>query len=262
MSSDTFLDKKWFKKLDFQTQQLINREGLDRKTIDEVFDKSTLHILGKLISDRIIDSIDFPISTGKEAIVFRALTPQKKYIALKIYRTSNTTYKHIAKYIIGDPRFRYATKSRRELIFQWAQKEFKNLERLRQKKLLVPQPHKIIKNVLVMQYLGTKNTPAPLLKETIIQNPKHICRQLLNNIKEMYQKAELVHADLSPYNIVIYRQKPYIIDVSQAVLTEHPHAQDFLKRDIKNIIQYFKKYGVDNDINHIYEQIIKTKTGR
>ena len=78
MSSDDFLDKKRLKKLDRELESLISRIGIDRKTQDEVFDKSTLHTFEKLISDRVIDILDFPISTGKEGNVFRAITPNKK----------------------------------------------------------------------------------------------------------------------------------------------------------------------------------------
>ena len=92
---DFHLDKKRTKKLDQQIQSIINRIGVDRKTQDEVFDKSTLQNLEKLISNKVIDSLDFPISTGKEGNVFRAITPNKEYVALKIYRTSNSTFKSV-----------------------------------------------------------------------------------------------------------------------------------------------------------------------
>ena len=106
MSSETFLDDKRLKKLDRELQALISLTGSDRKTQDEVFDKTTLRTLEKFISDGVIDILDFPISTGKEGNVFRGVTPDKKYVAIKIYRTSTATFKHISQYIIGDPRFK------------------------------------------------------------------------------------------------------------------------------------------------------------
>ncbi len=51
----------------------------------------------------------------------------------------------------------------------------------------------------------------------------------------MYKKARLVHGDVSAFNILIYRKKPYLIDVGQGVLLGHPNSHDFLKRDIKNM---------------------------
>ena len=213
MSSDDFLNDKWFKKLDNQTQHVINRIGVNRKTLDEVFDLSTLNRLGTLISHHKIDQVDFPISTGKEANIFRAITPKQKLVALKIYRTSNITFKHITKYIEGDPRFRLTTRSRQTIIHEWTKKEYKNLQRLHQAHIRVPKPLHRLGNILVMQYIGNKDTAAPLLKNVLPKKPEQVCTEILSFIKNIYSKPGLVHGDLSPYNILFYRQKPYMIDV-------------------------------------------------
>ncbi len=57
----------------------------------------------------------------------------------------------------------------------------------------------------------------------------------------MYKDAHLVHADLSEYNILFYRNNPYIIDVGQSVSVKHPMALEFLRRDIKNINNFFSR---------------------
>jgi RIO kinase 1 len=257
MSSDFFLHEKWIKKLDRQTQEVINRVGVDRKTLDEVFDKSTLLLLGKLISDKVIDYLDFPISTGKEAIIFRGVTSKKGFVALKIYRTSTLTFKHISKYIEGDPRFQIANKSKREIIYEWTIKEFKNLERLKKAKVRAPRPIKRAKNVLVMEYIGDAEKPAPLLRDVEVNDPEKICDTILNYIALMYSKAEIVHADLSAFNVLIYKGKPYLIDLGQGVILEHPLSHEFLKRDIHNIVQYFGKFGIKKDEEKILEKIVK-----
>ncbi len=256
MSSDFSLSDKWFKKLDKQLQNLIDKSGFDKKTLDEVFDKSTLLVLGKLISDKTIDYLDFPISTGKEANIFRGVLDKKKFVAIKIYRTSNATFKHITKYIIGDPRFDLSNKNRREVIFEWAKKEFRNLQRLDSIKINVPKPIKLIKNVLVFEYLGSSNSPSPLLKDVNLKNPELIFNRIIKYIDKMYEKAEIVHADLSQYNIIIHKNKPFIIDVGQAVIIKHPMAYDFLKRDIINITNYFKKYNIRAEPEKIYNDIV------
>ena len=257
MSSEDFLAEKWIKKLDQQTRNLIDRVGVDKKTLDKVFDKPTLLNLGKLISDKIIDYIDFPISTGKEAIVFRGITPTKKFVAIKIYRTSITIFKKISKYIEGDPRFHYIKKNRREIIYEWAIKEFKNLERLRQSKVRAPKPLKRIKNIVVMEYIGDKKHPAPQLIDVDLKNPKKVFDEVLKFISIMYQDADLVHADLSAYNILMYKNKPFIIDIGQGVLLEHPLANEFLKRDIHNIVQFFTKFEIAADEEKIIHTILK-----
>lgn len=53
-----------------------------------------------------------------------------------------------------------------------------------------------------------------------------------------------MHADLSEYNILYHDERLYIIDVSQSVEHEHPHAFDFLRKDISNMEDFFGRYGV------------------
>ena len=257
MSSDFFLDDKRLKKLDQELQQILDRDGVDRKTLDQVFDKPTLLSLGKLISDRVIATVDFPISTGKEANIFRASTPQKNFVAVKIYRVSTMTFKHIAKYIVGDPRFNCHNKSRRDIIYAWTTKEMKNLERLHQIKIPVPAPVKRLNNILVMEYIGDADQSAPLLKDVDVHYPQQLFTTLMDCIFQMYQKAGLVHADLSPYNVLMYKDKPYLIDLGQGVVLEHPMSSEFLKRDVHNIVHFFHRYGVKSKEQDLIDCIMR-----
>ncbi len=258
MSSDELLTDKWLKKLDRKSQVLLDRTVFNRKTFGEVFDTHTLLLLGKLISDGIIDQVDFPVSTGKEANIFRATTSEKKLVAIKIFRTATMTFKHIATYIEGDPRFNYGYKNRRDIIEEWARKEYKNLVLLRKAKVRVPAPIKCVQNVLLMEYIGDADKPAPLLKDVPLKQPTKVYDEIIQFITRMYQH-NIVHADLSAFNILFYRQKPYIIDVGQAVLLDHPSSSEFLKRDIHNILHYFKKYDIESDEQQLYESLLKKK---
>jgi RIO kinase 1 len=260
MSSDNFLNDKKLKKLDKEFQSIINKIGIDRKTSDEVFDKSSIKTLEKLISNRVLEILDFPISTGKEGNVFRGVTPEKKLVAVKIYRTSTSTFKHISKYIIGDPRFKSIHQKRRDIIFAWTKKEFKNLERLQKVKINAPKPIIFKKNVLIMEYIGDKNKPAPLLKDVNLKKPDEIFKILIKYISIMYKKAGLVHGDMSAYNVLYYKDKPYIIDLGPGVLIEHPNSHEYLKRDIHNIINYFKKYSIKADERKIFNSVINKKS--
>jgi RIO kinase 1 len=258
MSSDELLDDKWLKKLDRQSQVILDRAVFNRKTFGEVFDRQTLLLLGKLISNDIIDQVDFPVSTGKEANIFRGTTPEKEFVAIKIYRTSTMTFKHIASYIEGDPRFSYGYKNRRDIIEEWAKKEYKNLEVLRQANVRAPAPIKCVHNVLLMEYIGDATKSAPMLKDVKLKNPQKIFDEIITFITRMYKK-QIVHADLSAFNILIFRGKPYIIDVGQAVLLDHPSSSEFLKRDIHNIVHYFKKYDIESNEQELFENLVKKK---
>jgi RIO kinase 1 len=168
------------------------------------------------------------------------------------------TFKHIATYIEGDPRFKAGYKNRRDIIEEWAKKEFKNLERMRQAKVRVPAAVKRLHNILVMEYIGDKNTAAPMLKDVLLKHPQEIFDEIILFMTRMY-KAGIVHADLSCYNVLMYKEKPYIIDVGQAVLLDHASSFEFLQRDIHNIVQYFRKYGIQSDEQKIFKQVTKKK---
>jgi RIO kinase 1 len=258
MSSDELLNDKWLKKLDLQTQEILDRLVSDRRTFGEVFDRQTLLRLGKLISDKIINQMDFPLSTGKEANLFRGTTPENTFVAIKIYRTSTMTFKHIASYIQGDPRFKSELTNRRDIIKEWAKKEFKNLDLLQQANVRAPAPLRRLHNILVMEYIGDEHQAAPLLKDTPLKNPQKIFEEIMTFVSRMYATG-IVHADLSEYNILIFRQKPYIIDVGQAVLLDHPSSSEFLKRDIHNIVHYFKKYGIKQNEQEFFKKLTKKK---
>lgn len=66
-------------------------------------------------------------------------------------------------------------------------------------------------------------------------------------MKDLFVKANLIHADLSEYNILWYKGDCYFIDVSQAVEPCHENAFYFLMRDCKNITnvrksKYYSEY--------------------
>ncbi|MEM2899268.1 MAG: serine protein kinase RIO [Thermoplasmata archaeon] len=194
--------------------------------------------------DKVIDRIEFPISTGKEANVFRARTNLGGFLAVKIYRVDNATFRNISTYITGDPRFMHIAGKRKHLIEAWASKEYKNLIRLENAGIRVPKAVAQLENVLVMEYIGNENEPAPLLKDYEIKNPSNLYDTILEYMKKMYNNAELVHSDLSEYNILMNRGKPVIIDVAQAVTLRHPMAWEFLERDATNIAKFFVKKGI------------------
>ena len=60
----------------------------------------------------------------------------------------------------------------------------------------------------------------------------------------MYQDCHLIHADLSEYNLLWHQNRLHVIDVSQAVEPWHPEAMEFLQRDARNIVNFFRKAGV------------------
>ena len=232
-------------------------EFLSGKTEGEVFEKSTIFNLWKLINKGEIDVIDFPISTGKEGNVFRGKKGER-FIAVKMYRINTATFRNISTYLKYDG-YLPSKKDRRSIIYAWAQKEFSNLEKLYNAGVRVPEPIAMEGNVIVMEYIGDEERGAPLLREIKIDEPKKIFEKIIKNIKLMYWKAQLVHADLSEYNILVWEREPIIIDVGQTVKKSNPMAQSFLERDVENLVHFFKKFfSIEKD--YVMKKIVEEKS--
>ncbi|HDJ94859.1 MAG TPA: serine protein kinase RIO [Acidilobales archaeon] len=230
------------------------------EVVEEVFDTPTLLALYHVIRKGYIDKMFGVVSAGKEARVYWAKNRRGEDVAVKIYLTTTAEFrKSIRQYIIGDPRFESVSGDLRKLILKWVQKEYKNLKRMYEAGVRVPKPYYAYRNILVMEFIGENGIRAPLLKEVRLTDEEYveIYEKIVHYIKLMYNKAKLVHADLSEYNIMLYGGEPVIIDVSQAVTLDHPMAMYFLIRDIKNIIRYFRdEVGIEtHNLNELLEEI-------
>jgi len=89
-----------------------------------------------------------------------------------------------------------------------------------------------------MEFIGEGDVPAPQIRSVGLSDPATAYRAVVDEIKRLYQEARLVHGDLSEYNI-LWQDKPYIIDMGQAVTRDHPNAGTFLIRDIRNVNRFF-----------------------
>jgi len=216
------------------------------KIESEVFDRNVLLILSKMIKKGILQSVDYSVSTGKEANVFRATTPSGAFVAVKIYKHETAPFFRKEGYLEGDPRFGRIKHSDKEIVKAFARKEFKNLQLCEQAGVHAPKPYYLIDNVLVMSFLGEGELPYPTMNMVGPLHGEKDLDSLLEDVKKMY-KTGLVHADLSEYNIMM-GDIPYLIDFGQGVITRHPHAEKFLERDVAIILKYFGRFGIRRDL--------------
>ena len=225
---------------------MLERRGEEFEVIESVFDRLTLEGVFRLIRRKVIDRIHGVVKAGKEARVYWGVSPDNSELAIKIYYTATAEFRRgMMKYIDGDPRFRRVRKDLRSIIYTWTQKEFKNLQLAQKAKVRVPKPIAIKKNVLIMKFIGKDGNPAPELKELPPKKPEVIYNELLEYVRRLYHRAKLVHGDISEYNVMVWRGKPILFDMAQALPLSHPLARTLLKRDLENLHRYFKKLGVE-----------------
>lgn len=244
------------------TGRIRHKDSEKLKVTENVFDEATLKALYTLSNKGIIKALGGSISTGKEANVFLA-DGEENSLAIKIYRITTSTFNSMETYIMGDPRFRDVRHTKKDIVFAWTRKEYRNLLRAGEVGIKVPKPITTERNILVMEFLGKDEKPYPLLKDVQLEetDAKKVYDILVNYIKKLYMEAGLVHGDLSEYNVLIEPElmEPIFIDMGQSVTLEHPRADQFLRRDIKNIAHHFRKYGIKSDEDDLYTFVTKDK---
>lgn len=180
----------------------------------------------------------------------------KDFVVLKIFRLENSRFQNPMTYITGDPRFGRVKHNIFGIVNEWCKKEYGNLLVAESAKIHAPMPYAFNGNVLALEFIGDENGKASRpLREVRVKDPEKVLDTILEDARRLY-KHELVHADLSQYNILMKDETPYMIDFGQAVNIEHPDSRNYLERDVHNILNYFSKaYKIDRDIKEVYKQI-------
>ncbi|GFX21780.1 hypothetical protein TNCV_2310591, partial [Trichonephila clavipes] len=148
-------------------------EKKEKSTTEKALDEKTQIILFKMVNNQTLDSLTGCISTGKEACVYHALSyPEEESTipveyAIKIFKTSLNEFKQRDQYIRDDYRFknRLTKQNPQKVIHIWAEKEMRNLQRMKEANIPCPEMIALKKHVLVMSFIGKDSLPAPKIKD-------------------------------------------------------------------------------------------------
>ncbi|KAL2932577.1 Serine/threonine-protein kinase RIO1 [Bienertia sinuspersici] len=172
-----------------------NTEKADRATVEQAIDPRTRMVLFKMLNRGVCDSINGCISTGKEANVYYATKSDGQELAIKVYKTSVLVFKDRDRYVQGDYRFRYGycKHNPRKMVKTWAEKEMRNLMRLKAAGLRCPTPILLRLHVLVMEFIGKAGNEALRLKEAALSLDKmrESYVEIITAMRTMYQKCKL-----------------------------------------------------------------------
>jgi len=234
----------------------LRKDSDDRKVMEEVFDQATLLTLRELMSKGELSELNGVVSAGKEARVYYGVAGKEGPRAVKIYMVASADFKKRLVYIAGDRRFGKIPASSTEIIKLWVRKEFKNLQLAHSSGVRVPKPYSFLRNVVVMEYIGEPPAPAPTMAEAEVDLSDY--KWVFSSISKLYRSAELVHADLSEYNIFKWGDERVVFDMGSAVTNSHPQAANFLRRDIGNMVRFFRKRGIfEKEAEDWYGEITK-----
>jgi len=204
------------------------------------------------------------VKSGKEATVYCCeATPGSghSYLAAKVYR-AHRSFRNDTMYregrVILSSRIRRAVEKktntgREAMSALWQGHEYEQLKRLHAVGADVPRPLAMGKNALLMEYLGEPGAPAPPLQSVRLERreARELFQRLVENLQLMLS-CNLIHADLSPFNILYWEGRLCIIDFPQAIDPRFsPHAWELLHRDLQNVCRYFERQGIRTDVERL-----------
>jgi RIO kinase 1 len=223
-----------------------------------------------LIADELIDEVLFPVKSGKEATIFCCSGGRRspaELVAVKVYKAQRfRAFRNDAIYqegrVILDARAARAAAKRsrfgREVqASHWTNAEYETLRVLSRAGASVPKPYGHTSGAIAMEWIGDDDHPAPQLK-TVQLDPA--CAQsafdgLLANV-ELWLACNVVHGDLSAYNLLWDGERLIAIDFPQACDPRfNANAAFLLARDIANVCHTFARWGVDADPGAIVDDL-------
>ncbi len=227
-------------------------------------------VLRQYFDDGTIDGYERVLSEGKEAVVHvvsKSGSGGKTYYAAKVYKKREERgFKNRADYFVTQNMYKRRAmlavrkKSRfgREVEEAvWQNRETAYLEELLAAGADVPALVKAGQDSFIMEYLGEGEDRALKLIEARgeLDDPRGVLARLMRNV-ELFLRCNIVHGDLSPYNVLYHRGRAVIIDFPQASdPRRNPNAQALLLRDLRNLCAFFARCSVAADPERIFDDI-------
>jgi RIO kinase 1 len=254
-------------------QQFVQHQDDTRSTFKFTYQAARfeegwlLDSLGFFYEQKWISDVLRKIKAGKEASVYLCRSGElvdTPYVAAKVYRPRmlrNLRNDHLyqeGRVILDDEgrevhdshslhavitRAGYGEKIRHQ---SWMAYEYTTLQALFQAKADVPRPFEMGHNAILMSYIGDLATPAPALNEIRLcrDETMPLFQRVMENI-DILLNNNLVHGDLSAYNILYWDGCISLIDFPQVVspgINRNSYA--IFTRDVIRVCEYFVDQGL------------------
>jgi RIO kinase 1 len=139
----------------------------------------------------------------------------------------------------------------------WLMHEYKAIQRLHQLGGAVPRPYATSENAILMGYVGDGQMAASTLNQIRLEpvEAESLFQEVMRNV-ELMLRCDLVHGDLSAYNVLYWQGAITLIDFPQVVdIYRNRAARSILERDITRICDYFRRQGIEHDPVAITEDL-------
>ncbi|MCK5304540.1 MAG: RIO1 family regulatory kinase/ATPase domain-containing protein [Candidatus Heimdallarchaeaceae archaeon] len=213
--------------------------------------------LNSLYNKKIVAGVGRAKGVGKESDIYHAIDFEENEIMLKINRTGRASFQQVKKRRdLLKGKFHYNIFSLAELS---SKREYEVLSKLQEaKKLPIPKLLGCNRHIIAMNVIEG----IELVKVKNLKKPLKILEKVIEYAKILYRKYNLVHADLTEYNILYNEKKGSItiIDFPQAISTDHPDANFILERDFIHLFDYFRnKWFISPEVEDVIEYIVGKK---
>jgi RIO kinase 1 len=226
------------------------------------------------------------LKTGKEAEVFlverRSLDDGRACVlAHKRYRPATVAKGDLeaggftqARSFVNDSPYRSGRRARRSrdqravdgrtghgrrlMVEQWRSQELATMQTLWSAGADVPYPVQILDDGVLMEFVGDVDQAAPRLVSARL-DPDELARAFAQIVENLHRftATSVVHADLSPFNVLWWKGRISIIDLPQASdLLLNPHGFDLLHRDVVRMCDWFVRKGVHCNADELFAQLL------
>ncbi len=255
----------------FRLNLLEKKDLLRRASADQIgYEGYTLNYdgydclaLNALVKSGAVDAIGAPLGMGKESDVYQGLRGKRR-VTLKFHRIGRISFRQTRR-----ARGFVADRAHTAWIYQSrlaAEREFQALRLAYRCKVSVPRPIAQNRHVVVMGLIRG----VELNDVGEIDSPRIVLNHVLFNVRKAYLEAKLIHGDLSEFNVLVRTNGTVqVIDWPQSVRTDHPNAADLLKRDVENILRFFRRkfrtvYDLEMALSYVtgHSEKLQTATRR
>ncbi len=207
--------------------------------------------LEQLLEDGVIDEVLSRLKSGKEADVW-LVRHREEVLAAKVYKErSLRSFKNNSGYKEGrtvrntrtqramDRGSSFGQEAAEEA---WKSAESDALHKLHARGVRVPAPVLFYEGILLMKLvLDTEGHPAPRLIDVAFEPAA--AAQAYADLRAQAVRmlcSDLIHGDLSAYNVLLGAEGPTLIDFPQVIsAAQNSTAAEFFKRDIENLRTFF-----------------------
>ncbi|MER3484280.1 MAG: SudD [Meiothermus sp.] len=234
-----------------QTVKKLLEEGLKNPTAPKFSDPG----LQSLWEAEKFTELLWELRSGKEATVYVVQGPQG-LLAAKLYVDSRVrSFRNDAMYregrFVGDKRMRKAMDQSSEFGISmqnvlWVGEEYHQLHALHRAGVSVPKPVAQAGNVILMEFIGDEEGPAPRVSEAGLsrEEAESALEQAIYNLGLILSLGK-IHGDYSTFNLLWWRGKVVVIDFPQVVeWDKNPHTKEILERDVRGLCRTFSHLGL------------------